>query len=53
MAPVCPTYEHKTDADKSLGQLDGEGEADPIHSAAAGKVAKAVGKEGGEELDEK
>ena len=31
--------------------MDGEGEADPVHSAAAGKVAKGVGEEAGAYLD--
>ena len=31
--------------------MDGEGEADPVHSAAAGEVAKGVGKEAGAYLD--
>ena len=49
--PACPTYEHMADADKSLGQLDGEGKADPVHCAAAGEVAKGVGEEAGAYLD--
>ena len=48
---TCLTHEGEADGDKNLREVDREGKADDVKSAAAGEVTETVGEEGGDELD--